>query len=246
MLPYPKVILFDLDDTLISFDGVSGPAWEKCCFDFVIYHQFPYDTAELLKCINTTRKWYWSDPERHKRGRSNMLSARREIVSLAMQKLNIHNGLLSNELADSYSNYHEKLIHLFPHTLSALDELKSMDIRLGVITNGTKDLQRGKLERFALTQYFEYVLVEGEVGFGKPDERIYRMALSLFNVPPRDCWMIGDNLVWDVQAPQALGINAIWYDYRRVGLPQNSSILPDHVICDAMELLPLIADNKVK
>lgn len=246
MLPYPKVILLDLDDTLISFEGVSEQAWEKCCSDFTICHEIPYDTAELLECINTTRKWYWSDPERHKRGRSDMLSARREIVALAMKKLNIHDGILSNELADSYSNYREKLIHLFPHTLRALDELKSTGIRLGMITNGTKESQRSKLDRFALTEYFEHILVEGEVGFGKPDERIYRMALSLFNVLSRDCWMIGDNLVWDVQAPQELGIHAIWYDYRGAGLPQDSSILPNHVICDVMELLPLIANNKGK
>lgn len=244
MLPYPKVILFDLDDTLISFEGVSEQAWEKCCSDFTICHEIPYDTAELLECINTTRKWYWSDPERHKRGRSDMLSARREIVALAMKKLNIHDGILSNELADSYSNYREKLIHLFPHTLRALDELKSTGIRLGMITNGTKESQRRKLDRFALAEYFEHILVEGEVGFGKPDEQIYRMALSLFNVSPQDCWMIGDNLIWDVHAPQELGIHAIWYDNRGAGLPQNSSVLPNHVICDVMELLPLITNNR--
>lgn len=219
MLPYPKVILFDLDDMLISFEGISEHAWEKCCFDFISCHQIPYDIAELLNCINTTRKWYWSDPERHKRGRSDMPSVRREIVALAMKKLNIHNEILSNELADSYSNYREKLIHLFPHALHALDELKSIGIRLGMITNGTKESQRSKLGRFALTEYFEHILVEGEVGFGKPDERIYRMALYLFRVSQRDCWMIGDNLFWDVQAPQALGIHAIWYNYRRAGLP---------------------------
>lgn len=246
MLPYPKLILFDLDDTLISFEGVSEQAWEKCCIDFTSYHKIPYSVAELLESIDTTRKWYWSDPERHKRGRSDLLTVRREIVALAMQKLNIRDGILSNELADSYSNYREQLIHLFPHTLRTLDGLKSMGIRLGMITNGTRESQRSKLDRFALTKYFEHILVEGEVGFGKPDEQIYRMALSLFNVAPRDCWMIGDNLVLDVQAPQALGIHAIWYDYRGAGLLRNSSILPNHIICDAMELLPLIANNKVK
>lgn len=244
MLPYPKVILFDLDDTLISFEGVAEQAWEKCCIDFISHHKIHNGIVELLESINTTRIWYWSDPERHKRGRSDMLAARREIVALAMQKLNIHDGILSNELADSYSNYREQLIHLFPHTLRTLDELKSMGIRLGMITNGTRESQRSKLDRFALTKYFEHILVEGEVGFGKPDERIYMMALNLFNISPQDCWMIGDNLVWDIQAPQALRMNAIWYDYRMTGLPQNSSILPDHVICDALELLPLLMNSK--
>jgi hypothetical protein len=30
----PKAILFDLDETIISFDGVGEPAWGKVCMDF--------------------------------------------------------------------------------------------------------------------------------------------------------------------------------------------------------------------
>lgn len=62
----------------------------------------------------------------------------------------------------------------------------------------------------------------------------------LFNVQPQDCWMIGDNLVWDIQAPQALGMRAIWYDYRRAGLPQHSAIKSDLVINDVRDLLSLL------
>jgi hypothetical protein len=49
MNAYPAVILFDLDDTLISFDGVSDFAWEKCCEDFVESNGTSFYKEDLLK-----------------------------------------------------------------------------------------------------------------------------------------------------------------------------------------------------
>jgi putative hydrolase of the HAD superfamily len=50
--------------------------------------------------------------------------------------------------------------------------------------------------------------------------------------------MIGDNLEWEVEVPQRLGIYAIWIDAHGVGLPADSSIRPDRIIHSLTELLP--------
>jgi putative hydrolase of the HAD superfamily len=240
MLVRPEVILFDLDDTLISFEGTAEPAWEKCCQEFTNKHVVPFDTARLLAVINASRQQFWNDPERSRLGRRDLPAARRLIVSSALQELNFRDESLSNELADSYSCFREHLIHVFPNTLSTLEALKATGIRLGLLTNGTSAAQRGKLDRFQLGPYFEHILVEGELGYGKPDARIYTDALSLFGVSPQSCWMVGDNLIWDVQAPQTLGIRAIWHDYRKTGLPSDAVVLPDHTIQDITEILALL------
>ena len=86
---YPEVILFDLDDTLISFDGVSDIAWDKCCGDFVEFNGTPFSKEILLKTLHIKRKWYWSDTQRHKLGRDNIRQARRDIVSLTLTDLGI-------------------------------------------------------------------------------------------------------------------------------------------------------------
>ena len=36
--------------------------------------------------------------------------------------------------------------------------------------------------------------------------------------------MVGDNLEWEVAAPQRLGIHAIWLDAYKAGLPAGSLI----------------------
>ena len=85
--------------------------------------------------------------------------------------------------------------------------------------------------RFGLASFFDSILIEGEVGFGKPDERVYRLALEALDTPAGDSWMVGDNLEWDVAQPQRLGIFAVWVDGAGKGLPAvDNTVRPDRVI----------------
>lgn len=56
--------------------------------------------------------------------------------------------------------------------------------------------------------------MEGELGFGKPDHRVYHLALDRLQLAPSEVWMVGDNLEWDVASPQELGIYSVWVDVR--------------------------------
>lgn len=234
----PKAILFDLDDTLISFRGVSEQAWETCCAEWVSAHDLPVSVTGLLAALRRTRRWYWGDPQRHKVGRENMQVARREIVRCTFQSLGIADEALSRELADRYSAYQHSLVHLFPNTLGVLAKLKRGGYRLGLITNGSAAGQREKIERFALAPYFEIILIDQEVGFSKPDARIFEHARELLGLRYQELWMVGDNLVWDIQSPKALGIYTVWYDAEQAGLPAGAPVVPDTAIRDIAELLP--------
>jgi len=62
------------------------------------------------------------------------------------------------------------------------------------VTNGGADGQRAKIERFALAAHFDYVGIEGEVGFGKPHRDAYEAALRALGATAGETWMVGDNL----------------------------------------------------
>jgi putative hydrolase of the HAD superfamily len=49
--------------------------------------------------------------------------------------------------------------------------------------------------------------------------------------------MVGDNLEWEVAAPQRLGIFSIWMDGRRQGLPESTAVRPDRIINALPELM---------
>ena len=121
---YRKAIFFDLDYTLISFDGASELAWDKCCDNFTRENFFNITKNELLDTIKKTRKWFWSDPVRHKIGRENIKNARREIVKKAFFELEINDLDLAFQFADNYSSCQNELICLFPNTLKTLCSLQ--------------------------------------------------------------------------------------------------------------------------
>ena len=86
---------------------------------------------------------------------------------------------------------------------------------------------------------FDLILIEGELGFGKPDPRIYARALDELGVSPSEAWMVGDNLEWDVAQPQRQGILGIWVDVRGTGLPPGQRVRPDRTIRRLSELKDL-------
>jgi putative hydrolase of the HAD superfamily len=233
----PKAILFDLDDTIISFDGVTNLAWEKACSSFVSRRNTLFNSDVLLESINKIRKLYWSDPERHRIGRMDLIKARRNIVKIALRELQYFDEVSAYEIADDYSKLHKEMICLFPDSISTLKELKDLGIRMALVTNGTSEMQLEKINRFCLSEFFDFYLIEEEVGFGKPDIRVFEMALERFGLRADQVWMVGDNLVWDIEAPQKVGIFSVWNDYKKKGISISSTIVPDKIINNISELL---------
>jgi putative hydrolase of the HAD superfamily len=232
----PKGIVLDLDDTILAFDAVANPTWQRLCEIYA--RQLPLcDPIRLYNAIQDVRTWYWSDPGRHKWARHNLAQLRRAIVRQAFETLGIDNGALAQEMAETYAVEREALIALFPRAEETLHYLRDHQVALALITNGAAQPQRQKVQRFGLERFFTTILIEGEVGYGKPEEAIYRRALEDLNLPPDAVWSVGDNLEWDVSVPQHLGMQGIWHDVRAQGLPPASPIIPDRIITSISELM---------
>lgn len=233
----PKAILFDLDDTIISFDGAADTAWEIICNSFVMEMKTSFDEKTLLESVNNVRTWYWGDPDRHRVGRLNMIQARRDIVKIALENLGYTEVEYGRRMADNYSKLQDELICMFPDSQVTLEKLKHLGVRMALITNGTSEKQRSKIDRFCLSGFFEFCLIEGEVGFGKPDVRVFEIALKKLGLSANEVWMVGDNLTWDIEAPQKLGIFSIWNDFEKKGLPAEATVRPDKIINSISELI---------
>lgn len=240
MIVIPKAILFDMDDTLISLNGVTQKALELACLSFFEKYSVPFDYRTLTDAVVEVKNQYWSDPENHRAGRLDLDNTRRKLFLKAFSLLQHNVEKEAYHLADSYGKHMESLVHVLPHTISTLEALVEANIKMGLITNGSSIKQRAKIQRFALEQYFEFCLIEEEAGYGKPDIRIYEDALSLLNMDASDVWMVGDNLTWDIEAPQKLGIYSIWVDNPIKLLAETTGVTPDKTISDISELLLLI------
>jgi putative hydrolase of the HAD superfamily len=239
MVPLPKAILLDLDDTIVALSGSADPCWRQVCERFSVQVDGRTPQA-LFDAIKESRAWFWSDSQRHQRGRMDLVAARREIVARAFDRLGVEAPELANEVADTFSRERDAGIYLLPGATEALRHFRQQGVRLALITNGTADSQRHKIERFGLVPFFDCIVIEGEFGAGKPDGRVYAYVLAQLNVLPEEVWMVGDNLEWDVAGPQLMGIKGIWIDLAGSGLPEDGAVRPDLIVGSLAELAELM------
>lgn len=232
----PQAIFFDMDDTLLVETTSGEIAWEKACH-LSIKTTKPYKTADLLAQIHVVRTWYWRDPERHRIGRLDLQKARVYIVRTALKNLDCTDEAAAAEIATNYSNILGAGLALFPDAESTLRQLADKRVKLVMLTNGAGESQRAKIKRFGLEKYFPTCLIEGELGYGKPDRRVFEMGIAQSGVKPEQVWMVGDDLARDITGAQQIGIFSIWHDFNKSGLPEDSKVKPDRIINNLSELL---------
>ncbi|ETR76846.1 phosphoglycolate phosphatase [Afipia sp. P52-10] len=236
----PRAMLIDMDDTILSAYGKPALAWQAVAEEFATEFA-PILPHEAAAAILAAARQFWDSAEAHWRLKLN--EARRITVAAGFAALAAAGQKpMSRDfcirMADRFSAFRDENMALFPGVHDAIDALKACGVKLALVTNGAGPTQRAKVERFALTHRFDHIQIEGEHGFGKPEERAYHHAMNALGVSACDTWMIGDNLEWEVIAPQRLGIYAIWMDAHDEGLPEGSAVKPDRIIRSLSELLP--------
>ena len=242
---HPRGLLLDLDDTILDDSGLVHECWRQACDDHAT-RLAPIEPGVLYEAIRKTSRWYWSDAERHRTGRLELEAARREVVRLALVDLGVEDTPLAAAIGDAYSHQRDVGMEPLPEAIDTVRWLRDSGRRLALLTNGAGPAQRKKIARFGLTDLFDVILIEGELGYGKPDERVYHRALSALAADPSEAWMVGDNLEFDVGAPQKLGIAGVWIDIRGRGLPDETTIRPHHVVRSLFELRSLIQSEVLR
>ncbi len=191
----------------------------------------------LRAAIKREADWYWSEPGRHREGRMDLRAASARIVGRALADLGFDGAAIAREISDRYRDLRDERLCLVEGAIETIEWFRSRGVRLGMATNGAAAAQRAKIERFGLEPYFERIIVEGEFGTGKPERGVYEALFESLGTEPTKTWSVGDNLEWDVGAPQSFGAYGIWVDVWRGGLPAGAAVRPDRVIHTIRELI---------
>ena len=232
----PDAIFFDLDDTILASTTLAGQIWCTVSKKFAERLE-THDSKQLFDAIEIERTLYWSDPERHRRGRLNPSLSAKEVALWALARLGADDVGMASEMGEAYQTRRDEQIHPFPGAKELLSTLMERGVKLALITNGNGRLQWSKITKFGLEYYFDCIVIEEQFGFGKPDRRVYRHAMGHLGSLPEHTWMIGDNLEWEVAVPKQLGNKGIWVDNHGSGLPANLDVQPDKIIRGLSELL---------
>jgi putative hydrolase of the HAD superfamily len=228
-------LLLDLDDTLLDYSGDADRSWAEACR--ARCGAAGVDAERLIPVLAESRRWFWSDPDRNRRERVQMLRAWHNIVAHALGRLGAGHDALAGTIARDYAARRRERMRLFPEALECLEHLRRRGVVLALVTNGDATQQRDKIERHGLARFFATIVIEGEFGAGKPDESVYRHALGALGAAPGAAAMVGDNLEFDVEGAQRLGIHGVWIDRAGVGLPADTAVRPHRIIRSLRELV---------
>lgn len=104
--------------------------------------------------------------------------------------------------------YPKHLEQPYAFTLPLVTHLAAAGFRLGVIANQSRGT-KARLRASGLSRYFSCCLASAEVGFAKPDMRIFRLAQEHAGCFGDALMMIGDRLDNDIRPARELGWSTI-------------------------------------
>ncbi len=257
-----KAVLFDLDDTLIAQDASDEASLRAVCayaselrsIDAPTLHgaarrhaaglwraapTFAY--ADRIGIGYTEGMWarFTGDSPDLNALRAWAPAYRRAAWSGALREQDVDDAPLAEEMAALFEEERRNCRAVYPDAEPALRDLRE-ECRLGLVTNGAPDLQREKLEQSGLGHFFDAVVVSGEVDIGKPDPRIFALALERLGVRPSEAVMVGDNPARDIAGAQRAGLKTVFI--QRPDLERDlSGITPDAHIVDLDQLRPALS-----
>ena len=197
-----KAILFDLDDTLINLRGCEAEALQRTLGEAELLALLPSDYGSVSASFAEISGRYWGQ-------RSDTGYTRDQVLQYSLRDLLVHYQLDAAESVALAPEYWRNFCHSSALNPAALDTVRqlSQHYRLGVITNGYIDSQRGRLDAAGLTQFFDPILISEEVGFAKPEVRIFKMALAHLGLRPEAVLYVGDSISHDREGCLRAGID---------------------------------------
>lgn len=100
-----------------------------------------------------------------------------------------------------------------PETLAIVERLaQSKRFLLATLNNESLDLNRYRIEHFGLRKYFDVFFSSCFLGVKKPDEAIYRLALQMTQLPPKECLFIDDRALNLECARNCAGMRTIHFE----------------------------------
>lgn len=159
------------------------------------------------------------------------------------QALLDYDYMISNQLAltiqQTYAKQQQKL-QLDPYITTLLNFCKAQSIPLGIISNGPTHHQWQKVHQLNLLNWIkaEHIVISQEVGFTKPDPRIFQVLEQRMNLTKTQTYYIGDSYQNDVIGAKRAHWKSIWLNtYHKSPTTQYT---PDYTVSTRLELYECI------
>jgi putative hydrolase of the HAD superfamily len=191
MLPDRRAVVFDMDDTIYPYRRFVASG-------------FAAVAAHVERTCRIDRRKVLRSLLRASRG-----TMRGREIQACQQECGISAALLPALI--SVMRHHQPSLSLPRTVATVLRELRRNGWRLGVLTNGPRDIQARKVAALGIARYVDTVVYATEHGqrLGKPDPEPFNVVLARLNVPAASAVVVGDDEVCDVIGGASAGLSTV-------------------------------------
>lgn len=200
-----KALIFDIDNTLYDYDYADKKAYDEVYNYLFSIYQIDYDLfiSELNYQKSLIKSNLGETASSHnriiyfKKLCFSLFNNKEEWISLALKLNSIYETTFYENMIPA-----EGIEDLFK-------ELKSNNIKIGICTDMTCEVQLKKLVQLNLDKYITAIETSEENGKEKPDPNFYKRICLALQEKEEDCLFIGDSESRDVIGPRKVNINSI-------------------------------------
>ena len=221
------IIFLDIDDTILDFKACEKNAIIKTISKYNIN-----PTDELIDRYSVINKGFWEKFERKEITKPELLKQRFAAFFIPL-------GVTEDPEIINY-NYLTYLSNEVFFIKDAKEVCKKMKekCKVYVLTNGVERVQKNRLEKSGLLEYFDDVFISETVGSQKPDYSFYEYVYNKIGTPDKErIIMLGDSLSSDIQGGINFGIDTCWYNPKHI---ENKKILNEKITYEIDNLLSFL------
>ncbi len=229
-----KAILFDIDDTLLSFQGFVKEAMREGFRHFGLAEY----REEMYGVFTRINRELW---QRLERGEMSF----EELKAVRWNKIFEALGLQADGVA--FEEYFRDA--LFDNAIcengavALLEALKGRYI-LCAASNGPYLQQVNRLKVGGLLPYFDHLFISEEMGISKPSPDFFRLCLERLNrgradaIEREEVLIIGDSLSSDIKGGLGAGIHTLFYNPAGTIPPEGCT--PEYTVSSLEEILTVL------
>ncbi len=224
-------LFFDLDGTLFDYKKAEKIALQDTFKSFFTFSQ-PGDIFSVYHMINAA---CWEDYEKGIID-NKTLRLRRFAELFEHYHLEGDPGAFSTKYLENLS------LGGWTHP-GAGELLKKLqgNFRMAALTNGIGDVQKSRISRSGLEDFFEVVVISDIVGCAKPDRKIFEYTMDKMGITsPRGVLMIGDSLSSDITGGINAGLDTCWFN---PGHKPSGTLDPTYTVASLDELYLLLTEK---
>ena len=199
-----KVLLWDIDGTLLNFLAAEKAAMKKC-FEVCGIGEC---TDEMIARYSKINRKYWEMLERGEITKPQVLIGR-------FEEFFESEGIVTDCATEFNKEYQVRLGDTICFCDNGYELVKSLKGRVKqyAVTNGTKVAQDKKLAKSGLIELFDAVFISEEIGVEKPGVGFFEKVWERIGRYEADeVMIIGDSLTSDMQGGNNAGILCCWYN----------------------------------